>query len=95
MRGEIHKRIHLRVGTIFGVRMTWEQAKEYAEDRAMRLPTRLEALAMIEAGMELPEWFWTCDEYSSTIAWYAASSGGVHTDIKSGELFAVPVVSLD
>ncbi len=92
---EIHKKIDLRIGEISNKELTWEEAKKYAEAQGMRLPTRIELLAMVEQGVKLPKCCWTCEEYSATYAWTVYFDGSANSYNKSFAYYAVPVAALD
>ena len=96
---EIKKNIKFKIGTPSNKEMSWEDAKKYAEEQGMRLPTRIESLIMVEnrdkLGFELPTWWWTCEEYSATGAWNVGNDGHVHDYNKYGGDGAVPVAAFD
>lgn len=95
----MEKNISFRVGKPSYEEMSWEKANEYAKSQGMRLPTRIESLIMVEnkdkLGFELPEWWWTCEEYSATDAWYVYRDGHVYSYVKCLERGAVPVAAFD
>lgn len=91
---EIDKRIHFEIGEISDKEMTWKEAKTYAEEQGMRLPTRLEFLVMIEQDIELPSWCWTCEEDSAVYAWYVDNDGDASINSKFNGYYAVPIRNL-
>ncbi len=91
---EIDRRIHFKVGEISKEEMTWEEAKAYAEKQGMRLPTRIELLTMIEQGVKIPGWCWTCEEYSAAHAWRVHHVGIAYYYLKYLDFYAMPVRNL-
>lgn len=93
---EIERHIHIKVGEISVRLKSWDEAKEYAEAQGMRLPTRIEALSMIDAGMKFPGKFWTRDDDGSRLfAWYIYADGCIFCGSKRGEYYSVPVSDND
>lgn len=93
---EIEKHIHIRVGEISGM-MTWKEAKEYAEKQGMRLPTRVEAFALIDSdcGRELPYVFWIDKENKFAFYYSAYCCELVLNKANEHALKAVQVTDVD
>jgi len=74
--------------------LTWEAAKAWALEQGGELPTRPVA-AILFANVKpalSPEWHWTADEYSASIAWGCDFYYGCQDFInKDDELSAVAV----
>jgi len=93
---EIEKHIHIKVGEISLRLKSWDEAKKYAEAQGMRLPTRIEALSMIDAGMKFPGPFWTRDDDGSRLfAWFVYADGSIICSSKHGGYYSVPVSDFD
>ncbi len=86
-----NKNNNFEIGKVSREGLTWGEAKKYAEKQGMRLPTRAELFVMIEQGVEIPDWCWTCEEYDAATAWYVFAAVIEGDDDKCNKHYAVPV----
>lgn len=93
---EIERHIHIKVGEITDL-MTWEQAKKYAERQGMRLPTRVEAFALIDSdySRELPDVFWISKENNIAYDYSRMSDELVLDDVYQLSAQVVLVTDID
>ncbi len=99
---EIHKTINIKIGIVSNRKMTWEDAKAYAAEQGMRLPTRLEAVAIMGED-NIPWCFWMDIEGTpadgqigdAAYEWGHYDGDLIYDDLHGEGTYVVPVVAIE